>query len=246
MTIRIANDHLFGIRFEVLTGAWELEHEFHLSMLGQPVELIKTVTLEGVVDLIKETPILRHFVEGYFNCKLDEITNSKPDSVHDQDVAIPYVETIPGIFRLEMEPSPVQRLEVARNALIDAKTDEMKIGYCVHAIHQNRMATTVHSTCFNSVKHIPLRIDRTIVITDGADLCIEKQRAFTLLEFLEATIGNFVPDRPRWSPGDVDELDQKDFKIKHWARKELQATEFQSNNRVFGDDDDALGCLVAV
>lgn len=245
MTIRIANDHLFGIRFEALTGVWELDHGFHVSMLGQPVELIKTVTLDDVFGLIEETPMFKHFAEGYFNCSLADIRRSRPESVHDQDVVFPYIETFPGIYRLEANPSPIQRLEVSRNAMIHAETEEMKIGYCMHAI-SSRLASNVHCSSFNDVKRIPLRIDRTFVISDGMDICLEKQRAFTLLEFLEATVGNFVLNRPRWSPGEVDELDQKEFKIKRWARTELAASEMGTNNRVFGDDDDALGCLVAV
>lgn len=220
MTVRIAEDCLFGVRFEAMTGSWELDPDFNLAMLSQPVEFEGQVTLQNLVDLIIETPMLRHFVEGFFNISMDDLCGAEPLSIYDLDVAYRFDVPEEDICRL-VDELPVSHLEVSRNALI--KEDDFTIGYRLHAIKRDpdSLAHEVDPLAFANFCHLPIRIDKSFSIVGGG-VALERQRAFTFLELLEAAIGHFVDGRPRWSPNQVAAHDDVEFQVKRWARGQVE------------------------
>ena len=226
MTVRIASDHFYSVRFEELTGQWDVDPVFHTSMLRQPVEFLGAVTLANLVDLVRETPQLRHFVEGFFGIDLGELTAQAPDSVFDPDVVYSYACYEVADWNLvTLEPTlEIDFLEISRSALVRPELGDPKIGYSLLGNNRSSdsLAVRIHHSCFQAVQHFPIRIDRTLTITDGEDLFIEGQKAFTLLELLEATIGHFVEQRPRWSPSDIQVYDQVEFYLKRWVDEQIQ------------------------
>lgn len=214
MPVKIATDLLMSWEFETLTGEWMPQFGFTYALLTKAVELEEGLTLHELFKLIESEPRLRHFVEGYFNCDIDALASTPPDSLNDPATVYAYVPTLSG-YKL-VKTLEADYLRVSQFCYLEG--EEASLGYTIKMCSNQlgSLSRPVAKTSFQTVMHLPIVLDRVFTVFYQGD-SIERNKHFTMLEFLESVFYTLIgADSPQWEEDEIDAVGTNYGRLKKW------------------------------